>query len=118
MDVKEILEQIELRLKCGWPNPMVRQTTEETSAIIAHIRELEARVEVAEARISSLYALFEVVFVGGNHLVEVIGPDHPPAGTEYEKVMGYYKSRQKFNSWCAWNSIMIAREALEKDHGR
>ena len=117
MNIKEILDNIERGLEGVTPGPWVFHP-DTMRAILAHIRELEARVEVAEARISSLYALFEVVFVGGNHLVEVIGPDHPPAGTEYEKVMGHYKSRQKFNSWCAWNSIMIAREALEKDHGR
>lgn len=48
MDVKEILKEIELRLQCGWPNPMARQTIEETAAIIAHVREMEARAEKAD----------------------------------------------------------------------
>lgn len=66
----------------------------------------------AAAEIARLRAALESVMIGGNSLAIVIGADHPPHGTPHSEALAHYGSGVKYEAWCCWNAIMLARAAL------
>jgi hypothetical protein len=69
-------------------------------------------------REAKLEAAIRAIMVGGNHLVGLIGADHPSYRASYAEALRHYgQDRQgEYDAWCCWRSIMQAREFLgEKD---
>jgi len=62
-----------------------------------------------------LRAALETVMIGGNHLVSIIGATHPQTGSHYEAALQFYSPGHKYDAWCCWNAIMLARAALSGD---
>jgi hypothetical protein len=68
----------------------------------------------AEAEIARLRHALEKVMVGGNHLVTIIGVDHPPHTATHDAAMNHYGvDDYAYDAWCCWRAIMEARAALE-----
>lgn len=64
------------------------------------------RDELAEA--------LKQVMIGGNHLALLIGADHPPADCYHDKALSHYGAGDKYEIWCCWKTIMLARAALSR----
>jgi hypothetical protein len=67
------------------------------------------------AEVERLRAALETVMIGGNHLVSMIGATHPQTGSHYEAALQFYGPGHKYDAWCCWNAIMLARAALSGD---
>ena len=76
-----------------------------------------------ERRIAELEAALDSVLIGGNHLALLIGADHPLHTASHEEAMAHYGSRDIYEIWCCWRTMMnagpvlAARAALEKKDG-
>ena len=75
---------------------------------------LDAADEITRLRAENerLRAALESVMIGGNSLAQIIRADHPPHGTPYGEALTHYGGGVKYEAWCCWNAIMLARAAL------
>ena len=82
---------------------------------LLHARNINLRAENIRltAENERLRAVLKSVMIGGNSLAQIIGADHPPHGTPYGEALTHYGSGVKYEAWCCWNAIMLARAALE-----
>lgn len=80
------------------------------------IEALTARAEAAEARNKVLEEALDGVMIGGNHLALLIGADHPAYGTDHYAALEHYGAGDHYEAWCAWDAIMLARQALGGEH--
>ena len=69
-------------------------------------------IERLRARIAALEGALEGVMVGGNHLVSIIGVDHPLYIAAPDYALAHYGAGEKYDAWCCWHAIMHARAAL------
>lgn len=95
----------------------LRDTASCAGCIVDRERAAEAADTITRltAENEKLRAALETVMIGGNHLVSIIGADHPPYGTSYDEVLAHYGGGVKYEAWCCWNAIMEARAALSGD---
>lgn len=70
-------------------------------------------LELAAKRIAELEAALHSVMIGGNHLPQIFGVNHPHAGLPHEAAMKCFGPGDKYEAWCCWNAIMLARDVLE-----
>jgi hypothetical protein len=66
-------------------------------------------------RIAQLEAALRNVMIGGNHIALLIGPNHPPVGTDHRRVLEFYGAGYQYDAWCCWNAIMAARAAVGEE---
>jgi len=71
----------------------------------------------AADRIEKLEAALRHVMAGGNNVALIIGADHPPYTTTYDKALTHYGAGYAYNAWCCWKAIMEARKVLEGKDG-
>ena len=89
--------------------------------LLAAVDNCQASIEAADtitrltAQNEKLRAAMETVMIGGNHLVSIIGATHPQTGSHYEAALQFYGPGHKYDAWCCWNAIMLARAALSGD---
>lgn len=59
------------------------------------------------------------VLIGGNHLVSLIGADHPAHTVDYDTAREHYRIRRQapgwdaYEAWVCWKSIMELRDVIE-----
>jgi hypothetical protein len=97
-----------------------RRIAELEEEIRSDFKEATAALEAQAHRIAELEAALDNVLTGGNHLALLIGSDHPLHTASHEEAMAHYGSRDIYEIWCCWRTMMnagpilAARAALEK----
>lgn len=66
-----------------------------------------------EQRIAELEDALRSVMVGGDHLQLIFGVDHPHAGVPHEAALRVFGPGSRYEAWCCWSAIMLARDVLE-----
>ena len=65
-------------------------------------------------QIDSLMAALNLCMIGGNHLPQIFGVDHPHAGVPTEVALKHFGPGPRYEAWCCWNAIMRARDIMEE----
>ena len=68
--------------------------------------------DILKAELARCREALEMCFVGGNHLAAIIGNIHPEPSYDVMPAFEYYGQGYRYEVWCCWNSLMLARAAL------
>ncbi len=65
-------------------------------------------------KIAALIGALDLCMVGGNHLSQIFGVNHPHAGVGSHAALKVFGPGDKYEAWCCWDAIMRARDVLEE----
>ena len=77
----------------------------EIEALLSQIRQQRDTIDRTAVALES-------IMIGGNHLVTIIGADHPPYTATADEALEHYGAGDRYDAWVCWQRIMRAREHM------